>query len=388
MLSYGKGDFMKKPKILMVFAFLFVIGGISISSFCIKDRKFAENENRYLAQVPDISISDILDCKFQDSLEEYLKDQICFRDSWITVKTFFEKASGDTDIGGAYLGKDGYDFEKITPDDVDDKLFTRNMNNVQTYFNNCKDIVGEDNLSFLLVPTSGYVLSDKLPKNAILFNQDSYIDKVKNSMSGFNFIDARDELKSHKDEDIYYRTDHHWTTLGAYYGYTQWEKSKDCKPVSKKDMNFTKVTDKFRGSLYSKVLDGDSAYDDIYIAQNGDLDKFTVEADGKKLEGFYCEEMLDKKDKYAYFFGGNYGEVKIHNESSDKKGNLLVIKDSFANSFVPLIADDYENIYMIDLRYYGGNMLNYLKEQNIDEVLVLYNISNFVSDRNVYKLNL
>ena len=127
MLSYGKGDFMKKPKILMVFAFLFVIGGISISSFCIKDRKFAENENRYLAQVPDISISDILDCKFQDSLEEYLKDQICFRDSWITVKTFFEKASGDTDIGGAYLGKDGYDFEKITPDDVDDKLFTRNL---------------------------------------------------------------------------------------------------------------------------------------------------------------------------------------------------------------------------------------------------------------------
>ena len=113
-----------------------------------------------------------------------------------------------------------------------------------------------------------------------------------------------------------------------------------------------------------------------------------MEADGKKLEGFYCEEMLDKKDKYAYFFGGNYGEVKIHNESSDKKGNLLVIKDSFANSFVPLIADDYENIYMIDLRYYGGNMLNYLKEQNIDEVLVLYNISNFVSDRNVYKLNL
>lgn len=372
----------------MVGAFLLVIGGLSIGSLCMKDREFADNENRFLAKPPKVSATDIYECKFQDSLEEYLKDQICFRDGWITVKTAMEKACLSTDIGGAYLGKDGYDFEKITPDDVDEALVTKNANNVQKFFTTCDEVIGKGKSSFLLVPTSGYVLADKLPKNAILFDQEKYIDEVRTKMADYNFIDVRDILKEHNSEEIYYRTDHHWTTLGAFYGLQQWCESTGHEFKGKNDYTFKKVTDDFHGSLYSKVLDSDSAYDSIEVAKSSEDSLFTVEADGKKLEGFYKEEMLDKKDKYAYFFGGNYGEVKIHNELGKGKGNLLVIKDSFANSFVPLMAEYYENVYMIDLRYYSGNMKNYLEEQKIEEVLVLYNISNFVSDRNVYKLNL
>jgi hypothetical protein len=117
------------------------------------------------------------------------------------------------------------------------------------------------------------------------------------------------------------------------------------------------------------------------------VEDYTVTADGEKLDGIYQEEYLTKKDKYAYFFGGNYGEVRIcHTAKASDRGNLLVIKDSFANAFVPFLIPEYDNIYMIDLRYYNGDMASYLRENEITDVLVLYNVSNFISDKYLYKL--
>ena len=109
----------------------------------------------------------------------------------------------------------------------------------------------------------------------------------------------------------------------------------------------------------------------------------------QQLDSIYDDEMLQKKDKYAYFLSGNYGQVHIQNQKAASKAkgkNILIIKDSFANSFVPFVTQDYENIYMVDLRYYNGDMKSYLQEHNITDVLVLYNISNFISDRNLHKL--
>ena len=155
------------------------------------------------------------------------------------------------------------------------------------------------------------------------------------------------------------------------------------------------VSDKFRGSLYSKILDADSAYDEIWTYGLQKDDAFgskdcTVTIDEKQqLDSIYDDEMLQKKDKYAYFLSGNYGQVHIQNQKAASKAkgkNILIIKDSFANSFVPFSTQDYENIYMVDLRYYNGDMKSYLQEHNITDVLVLYNISNFISDRNLHKL--
>ena len=109
---------MKKVRIIIIIVFIGFFVLISGASLIIKDREFSPNENRYLAETPELSWDNILSGKFQDGLEDYLRDQVCFRDGWITVKTGIQKACGDTDIGGAYVGKDGYDFEKITPEDV------------------------------------------------------------------------------------------------------------------------------------------------------------------------------------------------------------------------------------------------------------------------------
>ncbi|MCD7709525.1 MAG: hypothetical protein LUI02_06600, partial [Clostridiales bacterium] len=155
----------------------------------------------------------------------------------------------------------------------------------------------------------------------------------------------------------------------------------------------TTVTTEFRGSLYSKILDAGSAYDSIWIyAPSGEGvasgDRYAVTLDGTDEGEMYDTDCLSEKDKYAFFFGGNTGEVHITGGSpgGDGEKNILVVKDSFANAFVPLIASQYDNIYMVDLRYYNGDMQEYLADHDITDVLVLYNISNFISDMYLYRL--
>ena len=386
---------MKKVRIIIIIVCIGFFVLISGTSLIIKDREFSPNENRYLAETPELSWDNILSGKFQDGLEDYLRDQVCFRDGWITVKTGIQKACGDTDIGGAYVGKDGYDFEKITPEDVDEKQVDRNIKAVEDYFMTASETIDKQKLSFLLVPTSGLVMQEKLPKNARLFDQAKYIDQVQKAMKDYNFVDVRDTLMDHNDEYIYYKTDHHWTSAGACLAYDVWSERTGGEAETEDGLVKNVVSDKFRGSLYSKILDADSAYDEIWTYGLQKDDAFgskdcTVMIDEKQqLDSIYDDEKLQEKDKYAYFLGGNYGQVHIQNQKAASKAkgkNILIIKDSFANSFVPFATQDYENIYMVDLRYYNGDMKAYLQEHEITDVLVLYNISNFISDRNLHKL--
>lgn len=386
---------MKKVRIIIIIVFIGFFVLISGASLIIKDCEFSPNENRYLAETPELSWDNILSGKFQDGLEDYLRDQVCFRDGWITVKTGIQKACGDTDIGGAYVGKDGYDFEKITPEDVDEKQVDRNIKAVEDYFMTASETIDKQKLSFLLVPTSGLVMQEKLPKNARLFDQAKYIDQVQKAMKDYNFVDVRDTLMDHNEEYIYYKTDHHWTSAGACLAYEVWSEHTGGEAETEDGLVKNVVSDKFRGSLYSKILDADSAYDEIWTYGLQKDEAFgskdcTVTIDEKQqLDSIYDDEKLQEKDKYAYFLGGNYGQVHIQNQKAASKAkgkNLLIIKDSFANSFVPFVTQDYENIYMVDLRYYNGDMKSYLQEHNITDVLVLYNISNFISDRNLHKL--
>lgn len=386
---------MKKVRIIIIIVFIGFFVLISGASLIIKDREFSPNENRYLAETPELSWDNILSGKFQDGLEDYLRDQVCFRDGWITVKTGIQKACGDTDIGGAYVGKDGYDFEKITPEDVDEKQVDRNIKAVEDYFMTASETIDKQKLSFLLVPTSGLVMQEKLPKNARLFDQAKYIDQVQKAMKDYNFVDVRDTLMDHNEEYIYYKTDHHWTSAGACLAYEVWSEHTGGEAETEDGLVKNVVSDKFRGSLYSKILDADSAYDEIWTYGLQKDEAFgskdcTVTIDEKQqLDSIYDDEKLQEKDKYAYFLGGNYGQVHIQNQKAASKAkgkNLLIIKDSFANSFVPFVTQDYENIYMVDLRYYNGDMKAYLQEHEITDVLVLYNISNFISDRNIHKL--
>lgn len=235
-------------------------------------------------------------------------------------------------------------------------------------------------------------MADKLPAHARLFDQAKYIDQIEKQMKDCRVTDVREKLLSHNEDYIYYKTDHHWTSEGAYLAYETWCDSTGMESTPLADLKKQVATKKFRGSLYSKILDADSAYDSIWTY--GDTKQKAYGSDcsltideKKQTDSCYDTAQLSQKDKYKYFFGDNYGTVQIlsdHARHQDR--NLLVIKDSFANTFVPFATENYGQITMIDLRYYNGNVEEYMKEHKITDVLVLYNITNFISDRNLYKL--
>ncbi|MEF9921925.1 MAG: DHHW family protein [Anaerovoracaceae bacterium] len=372
-----------KDNITIVVLFVAVILFLSIGTIFAKDKSFSDNENRYLQETPKFSVDNVISGTYEKNFENYVNDQFLFRENWIQIKTKAKLAMFSKDVAGVYLCKDDYYIEKITAQDVDQELYKKNVNEIKTFFDSLLKNIPEKNMSFMPVPTASLILKDKLPRFASPFDENSAIDYGKAQLEKYNVVDLREKLMEANDQYIYYKTDHHWTTKGAEIAYEQWSHSNDSLK-NKDKVTLKKATDKFRGTLYSKVLLNNSAYDEIDIYQ--DDTKYNVMADGKKLKGIYDYSALEKKDKYAVFLGGNYGNVEITGGVKNGK-TLLLIKDSFANSFVPYIAKDYEKIVMVDLRYFRGNMTDYVKKNQVTDVLVLYNMANLISDKNLTSLN-
>ena len=376
---------MKKIRVTMIVIFVAFLALVSGGSLLMKDREFSPNENRYLAEPPRLTVDNILSGKFQDGLENYLRDQICFRDGWITVKTGIQKACKDTDIGGAYVGKDGYDFEKITPEDVDEKQIARNVKAVQDFFAKASENVEKERLSFLLVPSSGLVMEDKLPAHARLFDQAKYIDQIEKQMTDCRVTDVRKDLLSHKDDYIYYKTDHHWTTLGAFYAFQATAPSLGIEgDLSGKYVSYA-VSDSFNGMLASKsgVNLGEKEQIDIYVPTEEDTDLIIDYVDeGKRSTSLYDSSKLKEKDQYTVFLGGNSSLLDIRTVSTSTK-RLLLVKDSFANSFIPFLTPYYREIVVVDPRYYSGTINDLMDSYRISEVLFLYSGNTFFKDNNI-----
>ncbi len=374
-----------KSNLITIIVFITLVYSLSVLNIFSKDKDFSLNQNRYLASKPKVTIKSIFDGQFGKKFEQYINDQFVFRDLWMSSKTSLQIGLKNKDINGVYICEDGYLIEQHLEKDFDDKQFENNIKYINEFTGYCKKHIDSKNISMMIVPNAQLILEEKMPKYAQNFDQNDKIDKVKLNIDDINFIDVRDVLKSHKDEYVFYKTDHHWTTKGAFLAYEEWCNSVANSKNKKKQYTLKQVSDSFRGSLYSKVLYNKASYDKVHLFL--DENKYTVTyADNNfKSDSVYDFDKLKEKDIYQVFFGGNYSEVKINTENKNNK-NLLVIKDSFANSFIPFLIKDYENIYILDLRYYKGNVKEYFIQNNITDIFILYNIINFSNDKNISKL--
>lgn len=337
----------------------------------LKKEYFSENENRYLEEFPDIKVSDILSGDFQNNFSNYVSDHFPFREFFLKIKNTTEHSLGNNRISGIYYGDDDYLIEEYKEPENSDKI----IRIVNRFVNNNKDV----NIEFMLAPTSIYVNSDKLSKYNISSDEAKTIDYYKNNLNT-KFIDIRNNLLKHNKEYIYYRTDHHWTTEGAYYAYETYckENNLEIKPTTYKT-----ITKDFYGTIYSKLLDNSIKKD--YISIVDDDTKYDIYIDSKKVDSFYNEDFLTKKDKYSYFFGGNKSMIHIIN--NEAQGDLLIIKDSYANSFIPLISRNYKNLYVIDPRYYKDSINKFISDNNIKNVLFLYNVLTIDEDIGIVSIN-
>ncbi len=347
---------------------------LAAATILLPTREFSPNENRYLAQRPEFSAEAVRTGSFQNGLSDFLSDQIPFRSGWIRVNTAVKKLMGRKEINGIYLGKEHHYFQKFT----DDSYSSSRMCSV---FRMIDAFVQQQGVpaQVMLVPSPGTVYHDLLPKNAPFYDADRVYDTAEQMLS-CPVIDLR-ETFAQSDEELYYRTDHHWTTRGAEIAYGKYCEAVGLEP---RTHMLHPVSTNFRGTLDSKVLDMSMPKDTIHALI--ELPDVTVTFDDNQVSDTpYSQEKLTEKDQYAFFFGGNWGKVTI-DTGSDSGKKLLVIKDSFANSFVPFLFEDYSQIVMLDLRYFHGSVADVMAEQGTSQLLFLYETSNFLTDNGILHL--
>lgn len=374
---------MKKRELPPLIAIAVILLGLSLASLLLPDRTFSDNENRYLQQAPRLTVDRVLSGRFSEETEKYGSDQVALRDFWMGTASTLQWLSNKKDIGGVYLGKDGYLFAKVTEEDFDQKQYEKNLRSVADFFDAHADL----DCRILLAPSPSTVLADKLPEGAPMYDAAPRHEQLAETL-GDRVIDVREALS---EIPTYYRTDHHWTTWGAQMAYNAW-----CRATGRQEhqAELTLATDRnsFRGTLYSKVLLPNCAYDDIYFIPHPGV--VSMDCDGTVTDSIYDFSKRDEKDKYAFFQGGNWAKVTIVT-STENGRRLLVVKDSFANCFVPFltgepyrdIPGDFQRITMLDLRYYADSVEELIRDEGITDVLVLYELSNFAADNNLFKLN-
>lgn len=353
--------------LLLIFLFAFI-------NLCTKTKDYSETENRNLAQKPELSGSAILDGSYFSGLSSYLSDQFFARDGWISLKLRTDSALGKKESAGVFLCKDDYLIAQ--PDSPIEEARDANIQAINAFM----ELHPEIDARMMLVPTAAAILTDKLPKNAPVHDQLADMNYVRQNLNGsIQYIDVASTMMQHADEYIYYKTDHHWTSLGAYYAFAA---SSGIMGIGSPIQDYTTytVTEDFEGTLSSKSgshRTEDSI--DIYIP-NTDVSYYVNYVDSQtKVCSLYQSECLNAKDKYTVFFGGNHPILEIVTTANNDR-SILIFKDSYANSFIQFLIPYYENIILVDPRYYYDNITNVLSEFDVTDILFLYCSDTFMTN--------
>lgn len=381
------------------FGFVGILFLILILCIIVPDKQISENENRPLQSFPKLTIAGILDGNVMKEFENYASDQIAGRDWWVEWKNDMDIASGKKDNGSVYFGKDGYLFPIETEDQAQ---LNKNIQYTKDFLGLARTENPRLRVSVLIAPTSTEVMADKLPDNAPVVDQKALLNQIEKGLDGIAydpgnknkgnaFIDVLPALKAQKNQYIYYRTDHHWTTLGAYYAFKAWEEQIGARAPELSEFTVKTVSDDFYGTTYSKAVSGGIKPDVMErFDYKDDPHHYTMQlmmqGKTKTLDELYDEQIVTKKDKYAYFLSGNNAFTTIETGANNGK-RLLIVKDSYAHCYIPFLVKDYETIYVVDMRYYKVNPAKLIQPDGITDLLVLYNINQYMNDRNLIFLS-
>lgn len=376
----------QKGCIYITVVFLIFISAFFIVNLLTPDKRFSEMENRNLAQMPELSIDGILSGEFSQDFETYITDQFLGRDFLIQLKSTVEVMLGKQENSEVYYGKNQTLIENLKP--IDETLLSENIDAINlliAQFDLTQSQISQLKIPvyFALIPTSAAIWEERLPKGAPNYQQNEKIEEIYNKIE-CETVDIYGALETRATEELYYRTDHHWTSLGAYYGYVAFiektgEQAKDINSYQKEV-----VTEKFFGTMYSKVgawwIEPDQI--DSYVPQEVVL---VTKVEGSQIieSQMYHTDFLAKKDKYSYFMGGNQPLSVVENLKNRGKENLLIIRDSYMDSQLPFLTEHYGQIHLVDLRFYKGDIVEYARENEIDVVLISYGLQNFARDRNL-----
>ncbi len=378
----------KRQNRTIIVLFLIMIFVPTAISICKPDTEFSEKENRVLAQMPDVNWEDIFSGEFSSDYETYLSDQFFARNEWIGVKTVVERSLGRQEINDIYFAKDGYLIEKHSGV-YDTDTAQSNIGYLAAFLETWQQVLGSDHVKAIIAPNAVNILEDKLPPFADNSPEKEYLQKIGETLPAGSYVDAQAVLEEHKEEEIYYRTDHHWKTLGARYVYEQWAEEIGLAALPVEQYTVKTLTEDFLGTIEAKV-NCDVESDSIEAYYPKQAVAYTLVANHKEEEAsdtLYDMSYLEGRDKYAVFFGGNQPLIECSTEAESER-RLLVVKDSYANCFLTFAMQDFSEVDIIDLRYFNESLKEYIEAGGYTDVLVLYNVSGFAEDTSVVKLGI
>lgn len=351
-----------RDKIITLFFTACIFLGAVLTAFLPK-QTVSVNEKRALATFPKFTTQKLFSGKWEKEFEGYISDHFPMREGFTALDAYYMLYTGRNGSNEIYKGRDGFLIQ--TPVKVDDKKLKENLRAINSF-------AGKTGLktSLMVVPSTGYELSYKLPQNHLSYNDGEIIKGIYDEAKDMDCIDLSDCLR---DSDCYYKTDHHWTSAGAYKAYEKWAENDAVKPYDKDSFNI-ETTGGFYGTSYSKSALWHTKPDNIELWNYPA--NISVNIEGKEHDGLFYREHLKEPDKYPVFLDGNHPFETIVNKDNPKGKKVLVIKDSYAHSFVPFMARHCSKIDMVDLRYYFDKVSDLTVRNGYDEVLILYGIHN------------
>ena len=363
--------------------FFIVLLLVFVLNLVLPDKNFSEEENRILQQKPDFSLSAYGEGRYEEKKERYVNDQFILRNSLIKVKTAFDLTIGKVESNGVYKCDDHYLIEEIQKPDKDYMVST--IEGLGAF----KESYPSMRMYFMMAPNAGNILSDKLPAGVKMTDQDKIIKNFYKAIEarGYQPVDVSKVLKKNKDgkNNLYYRTDHHWTTDGAYLAYEEAVKVMNLPdPV---DYHPYVVKNDFRGTLASKsgFVNGMNDSIKLYMPEKTKEYRNSViyySDTKKKTTEFYQLENLETKDAYTVFGGSNHPVYTIKTPVKNRR-KLLLFKDSYANSMLPFLSQNYREIVVVDPRYYFESIDDIIEAEGITDALFLYNANTFFSDNSL-----
>ena len=368
---------MKKPYDFLATAVfvLFLAGMAAVSQLC-PDRSFSELENRNLRPVPELTANRFTSGRYMLEAEEYVSDQIALRDGWVAIKALGEKITGKQENNGIYFAAGDTLIRRI--DEPDPEILTKNIETMNDFLAQT-----DEKVLFGLIPSAADIWRGRLPAGAPTADETHWIQEICGRVEAPT-VDLHTALACCSDEEIYYRTDHHWTSLGAFYGANAIFEAAELRPLRLDDYERQTVSGDFLGTNYSSACAWWTEPDTMEVFVKEDGKSVTWNFTGREEPGsLYAPERLGTKNQYAYFLGGNQPLCVIRSQAQG--GKLLVLRDSYADCLAPFLSERFGEVHLFDLRYNRLSPADYIREQGIDTVLILYSFETFTGEQIVMK---
>ena len=353
------------------------IFAMMILFIALPKNEYSSSEKRVLEQAPEFTYEKLLTGDFRTRFEKFLADQTAGRNTWVGLAAYYQLGTGNNGANGVYKCSDGY----LINDPEDMSGLMRNIGFIEEFAEHI-DVP----TTVLIAPSTGYICSDNLPAVHKPYSDDEYFEKIAQALGSATFVDVREDFKSEYADgrQLYYKTDHHWTAYGAYTAYRALASELGYEANGVDTYDITSYPG-FYGTTYSSSGFWLNKPDDIEVWDNKGNDgglsvAITDNGETYSQDDMFYYDHLSEDDKYPVYLDGNhpYTVIKNANASSDEK--LLIVKDSFAHSLTPFIADHYAEIIMVDMRYYANPLPELVKSEGIDRVLFVYSIDNLATD--------